>query len=263
MPDWVGNERILRWGIFSLAFLGIALWETYRPFRQLKFPNARRWAMHIVMAVLNNLVAVIAPLSALMVAIQAQSNSFGLLNHPWLPFWLQCILAVVALDWVRWAQHFVYHRIPFFWRFHRVHHADGDYDLTTTLRFHPVEVIFSQGSYLAMVYLIAPPPTVAIGFDLFLQFQNFFSHANVDMPARIERRLRKFLVTPDMHRIHHSTRMSEQSHNLGSIFPWWDRLFGTYQTRPEGHLDFGLSNFQQDRVLNLWEALVMPLRRQK
>jgi len=263
MPNWLQFERELHWGVFIAAFLAIGLWETYRPLRPLIASNTKRWAGHIVLAAFGNVTMFLTPISATAVALLAQHSSYGLLNRSVIPYWLQVCLAIVLLDLVRWFQHLCFHRFGFLWRIHRVHHADPDYDLTTTLRFHPAESFLTQGTYLLAVLAIAPPPAAAFGIELALLAQNFFGHANTTIPERIERRLRKLIVTPDMHRIHHSDEIGEQNHNYGTMFPWWDRLFGTYLDQPrQGYqqMGIGLKGYKDGRCLSIVQMLLLPLQ---
>lgn len=263
MPAWLPWERPLHWAFFIAGFLLISLWETYRPFRPLVASNAKRWAGHITLAALGHLATALTPISSTMVAFAAQQLPFALLPHSGLPLLVQGLASIVLLDLVRWGQHVCFHRVGFLWRMHRVHHADPDYDLTTTLRFHPFEVGLTQGSYLLAVAVLGPPPVVALGVELALLLQNFFGHANTALPGWLETRLRRVLVTPDMHRIHHSVERSEQNHNYGTMFPWWDRLFGTYLEDPasgQEQMRVGLKGYHDKRCLHVIEMLVLPFR---
>jgi sterol desaturase/sphingolipid hydroxylase (fatty acid hydroxylase superfamily) len=264
MFEWLANQGVLRWSVFAGAFLAIGLWETYRPFRPLLLHNGKRWIGHIALTTIAHALTFLLPFSAALVAEEARTRGIGLLAFAVIPMWVQYAAGVVLLDFVRWAQHLTFHRVQWLWRLHRVHHSDPDYDLTTTLRFHPFEAIAMQATYLAAVFVMAPPPAVAFGVEVVLLAQNFFGHANVRMPARVERLLRRVLVTPDMHRIHHSVRMGEQNSNYGTMFPWWDRLFGTYREQPvDGaeRMTFGLEGFPQEKAISIWAMLILPFRK--
>ena len=264
MFEWLTNQGVLRWSVFAGAFLAIGLWETYRPFRPLLLHNGKRWFGHIALTTLGHALTFVLPFSAALVAEEARKRGIGVLGFAAIPVWVQYAAGVVLLDFVRWAQHLAFHRIQWLWRLHRVHHSDPDYDLTTTLRFHPFEAIAIQATYLAAVFVMAPPPMVAFGVEVVLLAQNFFGHANVCLPAHVERVLRRVVVTPDMHRIHHSVRIGEQNSNYGTLFPWWDRLFGTYRDEPADgaeRMTFGLDGFAPERAINLWTLLKLPFEK--
>lgn len=263
MLEWIVRQSAWHWYIFGAAFLVIGLWESYRPFRLLILPNGKRWALHLGLAVAAQCLMFLMPMSAALVASAVREREFGLLAYPAIPLAAQGVAGFLLLDFVRWGQHFCFHRVSWLWRMHRVHHSDPDYDLTTTLRFHPLEAFVTQVWYLAMVALIAPPPAVAVGVELLLLAQNFFGHANVRMPRGFEAKLRRFLVTPDMHRVHHSVERSEQNSNYGSVLPYWDRWFGTYQHEAAAgadHMQFGLAGYEPQKALDVAEVLVLPFR---
>jgi sterol desaturase/sphingolipid hydroxylase (fatty acid hydroxylase superfamily) len=264
MNSWLASQSLVYWSAFSIGFVAIGLWETFRPLRRLELPNGRRWAMHIVLATLGQSMILLMPVTAAVIA-------HGVGNAPWavmgreLPLWAQCAITLPLLDFFRWFQHFCMHRIGFLWRIHQVHHSDPDYDLTTTLRFHPLEAVLLHGSYLFVVAVLAPPVVLVIGFEALQLIQNFFGHANADLPPKVEQKLRPFLITPRFHRIHHSQEYGEQNSNFGIAFPFWDRLFGTYVDCPAGGhegMRIGLRGFASSRALNLVGLLLMPFKRQ-
>jgi sterol desaturase/sphingolipid hydroxylase (fatty acid hydroxylase superfamily) len=243
----------------------VGIWETFRPLRPLELPNGRRWALHIVLAATGQAVTFLMPISAAVVALRVQDAPWALLGRT-LPFWAQCVIALLLLDCLRWYQHFLMHRIGFLWRIHRVHHSDPDYDLTTTLRFHPLEVVVLQGTYLGVVALLAPPAILVLLLEAVQLIQNFIGHANTALPDGVERGMRRFLVTPSFHRVHHSQEYAEQNSNFGIAFPFWDFLFGTYRAEPAlGHksMRIGLKDFDLPCALDLPGLLLMPLRRLK
>jgi sterol desaturase/sphingolipid hydroxylase (fatty acid hydroxylase superfamily) len=235
---WLPRESILLWGVLLVAFTVFAVWETLRPRRALTARTGLRWVSHAVLWFLSCLCVVwIYRGSAVVLALAVSHSPYGLLNREIVPIGVRCVIAVLLLDFVRYGQHYLYHSVAMLWRIHRVHHGDPDYDWSTGLRFHPVEVLLTQGSYLAVIAIIAPPPLVVLGLELMDGAVNFFSHANVAVPPMVETQLRRFLITPDMHRIHHSDDIAEQNSNFGILFPWWDRLFGTYLKEPAAGQD--------------------------
>jgi sterol desaturase/sphingolipid hydroxylase (fatty acid hydroxylase superfamily) len=211
---------------------------------------------------INSPLAWIYPASAVVMAAAVSHNPYGLLNRPGLPIFLRYTIAILLLDLARYAQHRLYHSIPMLWRIHRVHHADPDCDWSTSLLFHPGEVALTQASYLALVALLSPPPLAVLGIELVSILQTFFEHANIAIPERIDAFLRRFLITPDLHHIHHSDQMAEQNANFGTVFPWWDRCFRTYLPLPAAghqHIKFGLPELDQ-QGLSVPRLLALPFR---
>jgi sterol desaturase/sphingolipid hydroxylase (fatty acid hydroxylase superfamily) len=257
------HEASITWWLFVAAFVLVGMGETFRPRRALAKPNARRWAGNGLLALTHIGVYAIYPLGATMVAVLVSKSPYGLLNGPRAPFVLRFVLAVISLDVLRYAVHRLFHRIPLLWRIHQVHHSDPDFDLTTGVRNHPGEVFLVEGAYLAAIALIAPPPIAVLAVGFATAMQNLFSHANLRLPRWIEAPLRYFLITPDMHRIHHSDQFDEQNTNFGFLFPWWDRLFRTYCPAPaleHDKMGIGLAGFQDDRSMNPLHLLAMPFR---
>jgi sterol desaturase/sphingolipid hydroxylase (fatty acid hydroxylase superfamily) len=259
------QEGSLRSGFLLLAFVTFALWETFRPRRALAIPAPRRWANHALLWFLSTAAGGwIYRASAVLVAAAAVSSPYGLLNRQGFPFWARCAIAVLLIDLLRYGQHYLYHRVFFLWRIHQVHHGDPDYDWSTGLRFHPAEALLSHGIYLAAIAVIAPPPEAVLGLELAEIALNLFVHANISLPRPVETLLRHVLITPDMHRIHHSDVVAEQNTNFGVVFPWWDRLFGTYIPEPAAGQDkmaFGLRPAEPGRDHGLLAMLVMPFKR--
>jgi sterol desaturase/sphingolipid hydroxylase (fatty acid hydroxylase superfamily) len=250
-------------GLLLLAFVGFAVWETFRPRRASVAPTGRRWLNHATLWFLCNVMLWLYRASGVVVAIAVSGRSYGLLNREILPFWARFTISVLLLDLLRYAQHRTYHAIPVLWRIHQVHHADQDYDWSTGLRFHPLEALLTQGSYLALIAALAPPPLAVLCVELADIVLNFFEHANVAVPSGIDTRLRRFLVTPDMHRIHHSEEVAEQNTNFGTIFPWWDRLFGTYIQEPAAGRDkmrVGLRGLPAEGNQGLLGMLALPFK---
>src|ERR1035438_5259195 len=257
------HEVSITWWLFVAAFVLVALGETFRPRRALALPNARRWAGNGLIALTHVGVYAIFPLGATMVAVLVSKSPYGLLNGPRTPFALRFVVAVILLDLLRYGVHYLFHRIPVLWRIHQVHHSDPDFDLTTGVRNHPAEVFLIQGAYLAAVAMTAPPPIAVLVVGFATAMQNLFSHANLNLPRWIEGPLRYFLITPDVHRIHHSDQYGEQNMNFGFLFPYWDRLFRTYCPAPaleHDKMGIGLQGFQDDRSMNPLHMLAMPFR---
>ncbi len=205
----------------------------------------------------------IYPATAVAVAVAAGASSYGLLNRPWLPFWLRCIASFLLLDLMRYGQHRLYHAIPLLWRIHRVHHSDPDLDCSSGFLFHPGEYLLTQGSYLAMVAILAPPPVAVAVLEFVVIAQNVFTHGNISLPAPLDALLRRVWITPDMHRIHHSEEIAEQNANFGTVFPWWDLLFRTYLRDPaagQQQMAVGLRELRGQRSLNIWHMLALPFR---
>ena len=232
------NEPIIRLGFFLGVFAVIGLWELAAPRRVLTVSKGLRWASNLGIVVLNTvLLRLLFPLAAVGVAAFCKANGWGLLNHFHIPFVIAVPLAVIVLDFVIWLQHVMVHAVPALWRLHRVHHADPDYDVTTGSRFHPIEIILSMLIKFAAIAVLGPPVVAVVLFEVLLNATAMFNHGNIRLPSALDRVLRWFVVTPDMHRVHHSIEDDEANSNFGFNLPWWDRLFGTYREQPRaGHL---------------------------
>jgi sterol desaturase/sphingolipid hydroxylase (fatty acid hydroxylase superfamily) len=237
------------------------------PRRARSLSRARRWSTNLALTVLNTLalrgLAILLPLLAIGAALDAGTQGWGLLNRVDWPGWLELMLAVLILDLAIWAQHLVTHKVPLFWRFHRVHHADRDMDVTTGFRFHPVEILASMGLKIGLVYVLGPSALAVLVFEILLSGTALFSHSNLALPGGLERVLRLVLVTPDMHRVHHSVHRAEHDSNYGFALSLWDRLFRTYVPEPKaGHdgMTVGLE-WQDERPARLRWVLGLPFRR--
>jgi sterol desaturase/sphingolipid hydroxylase (fatty acid hydroxylase superfamily) len=230
-------EPLLRLGSFAAVFAVMALWEAWAPRRSAQFSRRQRWPHNIALLVVDvAVVRVVAPGVAIAVALAGEDNGWGLLNSIALPVWLTIAAAVLFLDLVIYFQHVTFHAVPALWRLHRVHHADLDFDVTTGTRFHPLEILISTGIKCAAVAAIGAPAFAVLLFEVLLNATAMFNHANLRIPPGADRLLRWLIVTPDMHRVHHSILYNESSSNFGFNTPWWDRLFGTYRAQPkEGH----------------------------
>ncbi|MCU0841022.1 MAG: sterol desaturase family protein [Thiobacillaceae bacterium] len=238
----LANEPAIRLGFFLGIFALVGLWEMAAPRRALTVSKALRWASNLGLVALNTLLLrLLFPLAAVGVAAFAADNGWGLLNHYAAPFWLAVPVAVVAMDFAIWLQHVMVHAVPALWRLHRVHHADLDYDLTTGARFHPIEILLSMLIKFATIVVLGPPVLAVVIFEVLLNATAMFNHGNIRLPAALDRLLRWIVVTPDMHRVHHSVEDDECNSNFGFNLPWWDRLFGTYRDQPRGgHLGMTL-----------------------
>ena len=263
MSDWIlAHEPALRFGTFFGIFVIMALWELVASRRELSQPRGRRWFANLGILVLGSLlVRVLFPAAAVGLALLAEGEGWGLLNRVDLPGALSFVLAVLVLDLAIYLQHVMFHAVPALWRFHMVHHSDQDFDLTTGIRFHPIEIVLSIVIKFAVVVALGPPPEAVFVFAVLLNATSIFNHGNVRIPQWIDRWLRWIVVTPDMHRVHHSVEIDESNSNFGFNLPWWDRLFGTYKAQPEaGHLEMkiGVSHLQQTDPAGLISLLGMP-----
>ncbi|MFT4795664.1 MAG: sterol desaturase/sphingolipid hydroxylase (fatty acid hydroxylase superfamily) [Paracoccaceae bacterium] len=259
------NEPLVRLIVFALIFAVMAGWEGLRPARARAQTRTRRWAVNWAIAIIDTVVVrLLFPAAAVGVALDAASAGVGLFNALDWPLWLEVVLVMVALDFAIWAQHLVSHKVPVLWRLHRVHHSDRDVDVTTAIRFHPVEIALSMVLKIALVYALGAPALAVILFEIVLNGSAMFNHSNLHLPAWAERPVRAVMVTPDMHRIHHSTLRREHDRNYGFNLSIWDRIFGTYLHAPKGGQDgmtIGLADHQDDAPGHLGWALIFPFRK--
>jgi sterol desaturase/sphingolipid hydroxylase (fatty acid hydroxylase superfamily) len=261
----LANEPGIRVGFFIGVFALVGLWELAAPRRALTVAKAPRWASNLGLVVLNTvLLRLLFPLAAVGVAAFCAANGWGLLNHFQVPFAIAVPMAAVALDFVIWLQHVMVHAVPALWRLHRVHHADPDYDVTTGARFHPIEIVLSMLIKFATIVVLGPPVVAVVIFEVLLNATAMFNHGNIRLPLPLDRALRWFVVTPDMHRVHHSIEDDEANSNFGFNLPWWDRLFGTYRDQPRaGHMamTIGIHGHRDPReVARLPGMLLLPFR---
>ncbi|WP_457575036.1 sterol desaturase family protein [Desulfolithobacter sp.] len=253
---------MIRLGIALSVLVLMVLWESVAPRRRPSVPKGRRWLINLsVIGVDTLLVLVLVPVTVMHVAIAARTAQWGLFNQITLQPWLAFSLAVLLLDLVIYLQHLMFHAVPLFWRLHMVHHADLDIDASTGLRFHPMEIVLSIGIKMGAVAALGPPPAAVLLFEILLNGTAMFNHGNVVLPQRLDKVLRLLLVTPDMHRVHHSVIIRETSSNFGFSFPWWDRFFGTYRAQPSaGHrgMTIGLSQYRDPARLGFVQLLLLP-----
>ncbi|MGB0798444.1 MAG: sterol desaturase family protein [Planktomarina sp.] len=260
------NETTLRLVVFLGLFIVLALVEQLAPRRPRQY-QARRWLTNWMFIVVDTLtlraLAVVLPFVAVLAAVDAGQRGLGLFNLIDLPFWVELILVILILDLAIWAQHVISHKIPLLWRFHRVHHADVEIDVTTAIRFHPVEIALSMAFKIGLVYILGPAAWAVIIFEVILNGSAMFNHANIKLPLPLDALIRRVLVTPDMHRIHHSTIRAEHDTNYGFALSWWDRLFGTYTDQPQdGQVDMKIGlQWQDTRPTGLIWSLALPFFR--
>ncbi len=259
----MSHEIIIRLVFFFGILLVMALWEFVAPRRRLTVSKALRWINNLGVVFLNSFLLRFAfPTAAVGVAVFAQEHGWGLFNYFQLPYWVAVVLSVVAMDFIIYLQHVMFHAIPVFWRIHRMHHADLDFDVTTGIRFHPVEILLSMFIKSAIVVVLGPPVLGVIIFEVALNATSMFNHSNVRMLRGIDCILRWFVVPPDMHRVHHSIEERETNSNFGFNLPWWDRLLGTYRDQPRmGHdgMTIGLWNYRdKKRCVILPGMLTIP-----
>ncbi len=256
-------EWIIRLSCFGVVLLLMALWELLAPRRRLTVGRSSRWASNLGLVVLDTLaVRFLLPLGAIGSALLAREHGWGLFNILALPEWLAAVLSVAALDLAIYLQHVMFHAVPLLWRLHMVHHADLDFDVTTGVRFHVLEILLSMLIKMAAVLLLVAPAVGVLSFEVLLNATSLFNHGNVQLPGWLDRVLRLFVVTPEMHRVHHSIHAGETNSNFGFNLPWWDYLFGTYKNQPmDGHttMTIGLEQFRDEqRADRLDWMLLLP-----
>lgn len=262
--DLLALEPVIRMTAFAGVLSVMALAELLAPRRRQAIGRLTRWPSNLALIAISAVcIKLIFPLSAVAFAGWCEARSIGLFNLVGLPGWAAVALAIVVLDLAIYAQHVVFHHVPMLWRLHRMHHADLEFDVTTGIRFHPVEMILSMGIKFAVIALLGAPALGVLVFELLLNATALFSHSNVALPLRLDRAVRLVFVTPDMHRVHHSVAKRETNSNFGFNTPWWDRIFGTYRDQPEaGHdgMTIGIPVFREPAELRIDNLLLQPLR---
>ena len=261
--DLVNHEPAVRLGVFAGGLLVVAACEALAPRRERAVGRLARWPHNLSLVALNTLlVRVVVPISAVSLAALAEERGWGLFNGAVSLGWMTLLVSVALLDLAIYLQHIMFHAVPVLWRLHRMHHADLDFDVTTGVRFHPVEILLSTGYKLALVSVLGIPAIAVVVFEVLLNLGSMFNHANLWLPEPVDRALRWLVVTPDMHRVHHSVAPAETNSNFGFTLPWWDRLCGTYRAEPAaGHerMTIGLEDFRDPGYLRLDQLLVQPL----
>jgi len=264
--DWILEHEIsIRLGFFMGVFAAITLAEYMAPRRTPTVSRLIRWCNNLGLVLLNSLVLrLLFPAAAAGMALLAQQRGWGLFNIYSTPVPVATILAVLAMDGVIYLQHVMFHAVPVLWRLHRVHHADPDYDVTTGIRFHPLEIIISMLIKFAIILVLGPPVVATVIFEVLLNATAMFNHGNIKLPQGVDRILRLFVVTPDMHRVHHSVEGDETNSNFGFSLPWWDRLFATYRDQPRaGHegMTIGIHKYRDPKQVTwLPGMLTLPLK---
>ncbi|HIG40900.1 MAG: sterol desaturase family protein [bacterium] len=260
----VDNEGAIRLAIFFCAFAIIAIAERRLPHRRMSLPWVNRWLNNLGLSVVNTLcLRVLVPFSATFFAIYAVGNGWGLLEFLDLPTWLSILLFVLGFDCAIYFQHRLFHAVRPLWLLHRVHHTDLDYDITTGTRFHPLSIIISMAIKICLVLVLGGPVVAVLISEVLLNLTSMFNHSNIKIPSAVDTVLRNFVVTPDMHRVHHSSKFEEYNRNFGFNFPWWDRVFGTYQAQPElghTHMVLGIDGFGESESVRVQDLLMQPFR---
>ena len=265
--EWaLAHEPAVRLGAFFGVFALMATWEALAPRRARLLPRRVRWLHNLALVALNSLILrLLFPLAAVGFALLAAERGWGLLNAFGVPFWWAFALSVIALDFAIYLQHVMFHAVPLLWRLHRVHHADADIDVTTGARFHPIEILLSMLIKFAAIALLGAPAAAVLVFEVLLNATAMFNHANLRLRAPVDRWLRWILVTPEMHRIHHSMEPVETNSNFGFNLPWWDRLCGTYRERarlPQESMAIGVKGLTgSDQAVKLTGLLALPFAR--
>lgn len=257
------NETLIRLSVFLGLFAFFAIVETLVPRRQ-RTNTARRWfvnwGLSIIDTITINVMAFVMPVMAVGAAIDAGNNGWGLLNNVTWPNWFEIVLAILVLDFLIWFQHLITHKIPLLWRLHQVHHSDKVMDVTTAIRFHPIEIALSMLLKIGLIYLLGPLAFAVILFEVLLNGNALFNHANIRLPQKVDAIIRLLIVTPDMHRVHHSVHRDEHDSNYGFSLSIWDRMFRTYVAQPkDGHDDMKIGlRWQDDRPAKLLWSLQLP-----
>lgn len=257
-------EPLIRLGAFLGVFVGMVGWELAAPRRSMAHGRRPRWPANLGVLIVDALVLrLVFPGAAVGIALIAQANGWGWFNALGWPWWVEAVVAFLILDFVIYLQHVLFHAVPALWRLHRMHHTDLDFDVTTGLRFHPLEILISMGLKGAAIFALGAPAAAVLVFEVVLNATSMFNHGNVRLARVADRWLRWLVVTPEMHRVHHSIRRRETNSNFGFNLPWWDRLLGTYQDQPEaGHqgMTIGIEQFRNLADLRLLRLLAQPFR---
>lgn len=255
-------EQFIRLSVFAGVLLLVALWEIIAPRRPLLDSKRKRWFTNLTLVVIDTIaIRLLFPILPVALAYIAETRGWGIFNVMQMAPWLKFMLSFLILDFVIYIQHLLFHYVPILWRLHRMHHTDLDLDVTSGNRFHPLEIAISMLIKMAAVLFLGAPGAAVLAFEVVLNACAMFSHGNIKLPVTLDRLLRLLLVTPDMHRVHHSTIVRETNSNFGFNFPWWDRICGTYRPQPEkGHLDMdiGLKEYRDPKRLTLLRLLLQP-----
>lgn len=259
------SEPALRFGVFALVLCILFIMELINPRRKLHYSKNKRWLTNFALSLSNALVvSLLLPIVGMGAAVLAQNNGWGIFNIVNVPAWISIPLYLLLFDLTIYFQHRVFHAIRPLWKLHRMHHADLDYDVSTGIRFHPVSIVISSLVKLVLIFLLGPVAVAVLIADVLLNATSMFNHSNWKLPERFDAVLRLIVVTPDVHRVHHSVNPGEYSHNFGFNFPWWDRIFGTYQAQPAmGHeaMEIGISELHDNQSIEFFPLLAQPFRK--
>lgn len=261
------HEGLIRLTCFITVFALVAYAETISPRRVLTVAKGERWFNNLgLIALASAMIKWGVPLAATTIAAAAEAKGWGLFNQLQWPLWWRVVVAILILDLVIYLQHLMFHAVPLLWRLHMVHHADLDLDVSSGLRFHPIEIAISMGIKMMIVAALGLPVVAVLLFEITLNATAMFNHGNLHLPQSVDRVLRWITVTPDMHRVHHSVLIRETNSNFGFNFPWWDRLFGTYRAQPAaGHtgMTIGIGPFRTTKQVGLWRLLLLPFGKEE
>lgn len=264
---FIFHQTTIRLSIFLALFVLLSLFENWKPRLTLSVSKTFRWMSNVGLTFANTLVVrLVAPMTPIAMALWVQEKEWGVLHQVQIFEPLEILVALLILDFLIYWQHVLFHKVPLFWRLHHVHHTDLNIDVTTGIRFHPGEILLSLAIKMATIFLLGVSPLSVLIFEVVLNATSMFNHSNLHIPEKGDAFLRKFIVTPDMHRVHHSILSHETNSNYGFNVPWWDWLFHTYRPQPQaGHeqMTLGLSEFQQERQMHLLWLLWLPFRRKQ
>jgi sterol desaturase/sphingolipid hydroxylase (fatty acid hydroxylase superfamily) len=259
------HEAGFRFACFLTVLLILTIWELIWPRRTLQGTKSNRWATNFGLAFIDTVtLKVLMPFLAVEAAVQVQTLQWGIFNWVSFPFWASFILSILLLDLTIYWQHRLFHVIPLFWRFHRVHHTDIGFDVSTGIRFHPIEIVISMVIKIGAVFIIGPSVLAVVAFEVLLNATSLFNHGNIKLPEKVEPILRWFVVTPDMHRIHHSVIGRETNSNYCFNFPWWDKIFKSYchaPHNPQTTMDIGLTEYKNVNELKFTNLLQIPFKK--
>lgn len=258
----MGLDSGVRLSVFAAVLLLVALWEVVAPRRPLLDSKPGRWITNLSLVLIDAaVVRLLFPLMPITVALITQERGWGILHQLNAPYLLAVSLSILTLDFIIYLQHVTFHHVPFLWRFHRMHHTDLDLDVTSGNRFHPIEIVISMLIKMGAIVLLGAPAAAVLIFEVLLNSCAMFNHGNIMLSAKVDSLLRLCLVTPDMHRVHHSILVRETNSNYGFNVPWWDRLCRTYRAQPEkGHqgMTIGLKEYRDPQQLRLLRLLIQP-----
>jgi len=265
MDIFQSSETLIRLTCFLGVFAVLAALESAFPRRTQTTSRWARWPSNISVSALNQIIVrLVLPVSAIALAVTLEQRDWGLFGALALPAWIEIPVAILLLDLAIYGQHRIYHAVPMLWRFHRMHHSDLEFDVTSGIRFHPVSVLVSALIKLSVIVAIGPASVAVLVFEVLLNATSLFNHSNLRIPPSFDRMLRLLIVTPDMHRVHHSSNPQETNRNFGFNFPWWDRLFRSYRAQPalrHEDMEIGLEQFRDEQELRLDRMLSQPFRR--